>query len=131
MKTILLLEKQGTERELLAAGLRVKGFHVVKAQDERSAIIALAVNPVIDLAVMVLPECDWPEFLLTARKNRNNLPMIVLTNCGNGTPIPRHLFPGVASLSLRQRCNSGNYHLLQELDRQIRLVLRTKPALAA
>ncbi len=131
MKTILLLEKRDTERAILAASLHVKGFHVVQAQDEGSAIRALTVNPVIDLAVMVLPECDWPELLITARKNRNNLPMILLTNCSNDSPLPRSLFPGVASLSLRQRRYNSGKHLLHELDRQIRLVLRTKPALAA
>ncbi len=132
MKKILLLEKGGKERAIIGTSLEKKGFHVVRARDERSAVTALLCGQAIDLAIVIMPDCDWTEFLIAARAARSLLPVILLTNCDADKPLLRNRFPGVTSLSLRQqRYTSEKPLLLRELDRQIRLAFAESPALAA
>ncbi len=132
MKNILLIEKRGEVRAILAASLRARGFHVVQAKDEGAAMAAFAFRPTIDLAIMTLPDGHWPAALIAARKNGNYPPIILLTNRGDDKSLQRSPLPGVTSLSLRQRRYTSERHLLlRELDRQIRLALRRQPSLDA
>ncbi len=133
MKRILLLETGREEGVLLATSLHAKGFCVVQALDEESAMTALSCRPAIDLAIMIHADCDWLEFLISVRKKTPALPVVLLTkNCGDDKSLLRNRFPGVTSLSLSQRrTNSSRQILLNNLDRQIRIALSAKPALAA
>jgi len=68
--TVLIVEDQANERELLASCLRQRGIRVVTASNGREAFDILHENELPDLVLldMRMPEVDGPAFLKSIRE---------------------------------------------------------------
>jgi two-component system, cell cycle response regulator DivK len=82
MPTILLVEDNETNRDMLSRRLQRKGYHIVTATDgEQGLSIARETGPDLILMDITLPEMDGWEVtrILKEDENTRHIPIIALT----------------------------------------------------
>ena len=84
--TVLLVEDQENEREMLANVLRMSGYQVMTAKDGVEALDFLDSNeaPNFVLVDMQMPRCDGPTFVHTIRESKKHADLRVYVV--SGTP---------------------------------------------
>jgi two-component system KDP operon response regulator KdpE len=78
---ILIVDDESAIRRFLRTGLTAQGFHVIEAQDGKSAIEALRI-PGADLLVLDLglPDMDGLEIIMRLRDSGSSVPIVVLSS---------------------------------------------------
>lgn len=123
MKNLLLLEEDKEGRALLAKILMTKGFHVIQAPDEVSALAEMnSRQRRIDIVVAGATYKDRIEFLADLRDKRPHVPVIFLADC----PEPKsllHCIMGPFAVSRRHNFYINTRPVaFQELDRLLRII---------
>ena len=124
MEHVLLLEEDGEGRETLARVLSKRGFRVVPAEDQMTALSVLTSGLPISVVLAGATYRDRIDFLSDLRETRPNLPVIFLTDYCSPESRLRGMKYGAFSMSRRL-----NFYInmrpveLDELDRMIRIVL--------
>ena len=127
MKRVLLLEEDGEGRESLARILKKRGFAVLQAGNESSALDALSTTALIDVVIAGASYRDRLEFLTDVREQRPDVPVVFLSDyCGPESKL-RGIRYGAFSMS-----RSLNFYMnmrpvgLNELDRLLRMIVSNR-----
>lgn len=127
MKRVLLLEEDGEGRESLARILKKRGFAVLQAGDESSALDVLSSTTLIDVVIAGASYQDRLEFLTDVREQRPDVPVVFLSDyCGPESKL-RGIRYGAFSMS-----RSLNFYMnmrpvgLNELDRLLRMIVSNR-----
>lgn len=124
MKKVLLLEEDEEGRTALAQILKTRGFTVVQAASDSSALATLWTAYPFDLLIAGATKYDRAVFLSDVREYRPHLPVVFLTDYCSPEARLRGLVFGAFGMSRRL-----NFYLnmrpitLPELDRLIRIAL--------
>ena len=124
MERVLLLEEDMEGRESLARVLRKRGFGVLQAGDESSALGILSSASPLDVVIAGASYRDRLEFLADVRERRPDLPVVFLADyCGPESTL-RGLLYGAFSLihGLNLYINMRPF-ALQELEGLLRSIV--------
>lgn len=124
MKNLLVVEEDREGRETLAKVLKQRGFRVVEAADEASALELIRSEVPLDIVIAGATERDRSAFLVDAHDQRPGLPVVFLTDYCWPEARLRSLLFGAFALSRRL-----NFYLnmrpigFAELERLLLLIL--------
>lgn len=132
MKNLLLLEEDVEGREALARILKRKGFRVLQAGDEMTALTAVSSALPLDLVVAGATSRDRSEFLSDLRGVRPLLPVMFLADyCDPEARLRSIRFgPFTQSRKLNFYINVRPIRVT-ELDRMIRIIVHKQNAVQA
>lgn len=123
MKTLLLLEEDTEARKVLAKVLKKRGFGVLQAKDEPSAL-GLASSKSVHMVLAGATGRDRTEFLADVREGHPNLPVVFLTDYCEPESRLRGLVYGAFSVSRRLNFYINMRPIVfHELELLIRMVL--------
>jgi DNA-binding NtrC family response regulator len=101
MKNLLLVEEDREGREALAKVLKRRGFRVVEAADEASALEMVRSELPLDVVIAGATEQDRSAFLVDVHDQRPSLPVVFLTDYCWPEARLRSLLFGAFALSRR------------------------------
>jgi DNA-binding response OmpR family regulator len=129
MERVLLLEEDSEGRESLARVLRKRGFGVLQAGDESSALGIVSSASPLDVVIAGASYQDRLEFLADVREQRPDLPLVFLADyCGPESKL-RGLRYGAFSLFRRLNLYINMRPIgLNELERLLRNIVNHRRA---
>ena len=80
---ILVVDDEPPIRKLLRMGLTSQGYEVLEAPNGRTALDLLARKPALVILDLGLPDIDGLDLLRRIRHRQANLPVVVLSSCGD------------------------------------------------
>jgi two-component system KDP operon response regulator KdpE len=80
---ILVIDNELPIRELLRIGLKAHGFQLLEAPDGKTSLQLLSQDPDPVILELALPDIDGLDLLRTIRGRNEDVPVIVLSNCGD------------------------------------------------
>lgn len=104
-KTLLLVEDEVFIRELYERSLKKAGFNVLTANDGLEGLSQAQKKPDIILLDIMLPELNGVEVLrkLKSDPNLKDIPVVMLTNLGQGSVIEESFNLGVRGYLVKMR----------------------------
>jgi two-component system KDP operon response regulator KdpE len=77
---VLVIDDEPPIRKLLRLGLNTEGYEVLEAPNGKSALELLSQNPDLAILDLGLPDIEGLELLRQMRRQRENLPVVVLSS---------------------------------------------------
>jgi two-component system KDP operon response regulator KdpE len=77
---VLVIDDEPPIRKLLRMGLNTEGYEVLEAPNGKSALELLSQNPDLAILDLGLPDIEGLELLRQMRRQRENLPVVVLSS---------------------------------------------------
>ncbi len=123
MKNLLLIEEDPEGRDVLARILTARGFRVMKAMNESTALTVLGTVVPVDIVIAGATTRDRADFLADLRKERPRVPVIFLMNAGRPAAGSHHSSdPFSLSRKLNFYINRRSVGI-DELDWLIRIII--------
>ncbi len=125
MKTILLLEQDGTANEPLTTLLCAKGYNVIGAANGTAMLSILENGPPVDIVLACLPVCAEKDLFSAVRQRAPHLPMLYITACPEAGYAQAEQCEAVGSVPRRRPRSRGQGEnvLVQDIGRKVRIAL--------